>query len=52
MIRGLFIRKLKDFAEDSKELAENTTMLQRLKGDLGLPVSKSVEVSQDEKGLL
>ena len=38
MMRGLFIRKLKDFAEDTKELAENTTMLQRLKGDLGLPV--------------
>ena len=47
MMRGLFIRKLKDFAEDSKELAENTTMLQRLKGDLGLPVKEEGEHSMD-----
>ncbi|CDW71429.1 UNKNOWN [Stylonychia lemnae] len=37
MMRGMFIRKLKDFAEDSKDLAENQTLLQRLKGEMGLP---------------
>ena len=36
MMRGLFIRKLKDFAEDLKEKSENETLLDRLKVDLKL----------------
>lgn len=36
MMRGLFIRKIKDFAEEAKILAENETLLQRLKKDLRL----------------
>ena len=36
MMRGMFIRKLKDFAEDTRDLTENQTLLERLKGDMGL----------------
>ena len=39
MMRGMFIRKLKDFAEDARDLTENQTLLERLKGDMGLAVT-------------
>lgn len=30
MMRGMYIRRLKDFAEEQREIAENQTMLDRL----------------------
>lgn len=30
MMRGLYIRKLKDFAEEQREIGENQTLLHRL----------------------
>ena len=38
MMRGMFIRKIKDFAEEAKELAENETMFERLKREMGIGV--------------
>ena len=38
LIRGMFIRKLKDFAEDQRERNENITMHQRLL-EGGLPTN-------------
>ena len=36
MVRGLFVRKLKDFAEEQREISENHTLLQRLLEDMKL----------------
>ncbi|CDW85794.1 UNKNOWN [Stylonychia lemnae] len=44
MMRGMFIRKLKDFAEDARNLTENQTLLERLKGDMGLPTKQNSEI--------
>ena len=39
MMRGMFIRKIKDFAEDAREQAENETLLDRIKGEMKMPLS-------------
>ena len=50
MIRGLFIRKLKDFAEEQREVSENHSLLQRLLADLKLrPAMTDAEIGSPQK---
>lgn len=46
MMRGMFIRKIKDFAEDARDQAENETMLERIMGEMKLPSSPEKERSK------
>lgn len=39
LLRGLFIKNLKDFDEDYQELIQNKSLLERLKGALQLKSS-------------
>lgn len=39
LIRGLFIRNLKDFDEDYSEMLANKSLLARLKGAMHMPPS-------------
>jgi hypothetical protein len=41
LLRGLFIKNLKDFDEDYQELIQNKSLLERLKGALQLKSSKN-----------
>ena len=36
LVRGLFVRRLKDFAEEQREVSENRTLLERLLEDMKL----------------